>query len=123
MPAEEIEGIFRSQENFPYSDGIMITIFAKKDGLEKFPSTLPGFLKMDALPAKDKVILAGDLLNTVISRAIFGVKEKAVYDIISKHRLSKKTIQFVNALSYLLSGLSMERRRYPGFWKMWIQLW
>ena len=81
----------------------------KKDGLEKFPSTLPGFLKMDALPAKDKVILAGDLLNTVISRAIFGEKQKAVYDVISKHRLSKKTMQFVDALSYLLSGLSMEK--------------
>jgi len=81
----------------------------KKDGLEKFPSTLPGFLKMDALPAKDKMILAGDLLNTVISRAIFGVNEKAVYDVISKHRLRKKTMQFVDALSYLLSGLSMKK--------------
>ncbi len=81
----------------------------KKGGLEKFPSTLPGFLKMNALPAKDKVVLAGDLLNTVISRAIFGVKEKAVYDVISKHRLSRKAMQFVDALSYLLSGLSMEK--------------
>lgn len=81
----------------------------KKDGLERFPSTLPGFLNMSALPAKDKVILAGDLLNTVISRAIFGDKQKAVYDVISKHRLSRKTMQFVDALSYLLSGLSMEK--------------
>jgi len=64
---------------------------------------------MDALPAKDKMILAGDLLDTVISRAIFGVNEKAVYDVISKHRLSKKTMQFVDALSYLLSGLSMKK--------------
>lgn len=89
----------------------------KKNGLEKIPSTLPGFLKMNAFPAKDKVVLAGDLLNTVISRAIFREKQKAVYDVISKHRLSKKTMQFMNALSYLLSGLSMEKRRYPGFWK------
>jgi len=81
----------------------------KKDGLEKFPSTLPGFLKMHALPAKDKMILAGDLLNTIISRAVFGVKEKAVYDVISKRGLSKKTMQFVDALSYLVSGLSMEK--------------
>lgn len=81
----------------------------KKDGLEKFPSTLPGFLKMHALPAKDRVFLAGDLLSTVISRAIFRVQEKAVYDVVSKHRLSKKTMQFVDALSYLLSGLSMEK--------------
>ena len=81
----------------------------KKDGLERFPSTLPGFLNMSALPAKDKVILAGDLLNTVVSRAIFGDKQKAVYDVISKHRLSKKTMQFVDALSYLLSGLSMKK--------------
>ncbi|HEX7628018.1 MAG TPA: NAD(P)/FAD-dependent oxidoreductase [Candidatus Methanoperedens sp.] len=81
----------------------------KKDGLEKFPSTFPGFLKMNALPANDKIILAWDLLNTVISRAIFGVKEKSVYDVISKHRLSKKTMRFMNALSYLLSGLSMEK--------------
>ncbi len=81
----------------------------KKGGLEKFPSTLPSFLKMNALPAKDRVVLAGDLLNTVISRAIFGVKEKAVYDVISKHRLSRKAMQFVDALSYLLSGLSMEK--------------
>ncbi len=81
----------------------------KKGGLEKFPSTLPGFLKMNALPAKDRVVLAGDLLETVISRAIFGVKEKAVYDVISKHRLSRKAMQFVDALSYLLSGLSMEK--------------
>ncbi len=81
----------------------------KKDGLEKFPSTLPGFLKMSALPAKDKLVLAGDLLNTIASRAIFGVKEKAVYDVISRHRFSKKTIQFVDALSYLLSGLSMKK--------------
>jgi len=48
-------------------------------------------------------------LNTVISRAIFRVQEKAVYDVVSKHRLSKKTMQFVDALSYLLSGLSMEK--------------
>jgi all-trans-retinol 13,14-reductase len=81
----------------------------KKDGLERFPSTLPGFLKMHAIPAKDKVILAGDLLNTVISRAIFGEKQMAVYDVISKHRFSKKTVQFVDALSYLLSGLSMKK--------------
>ncbi len=81
----------------------------KKGGLEKFPSTLPAFLKMNALPAKDKVVLAGDLVNTMISRAIFGVKEKAVYDVISKHRLSRKAVQFVDALSYLLSGLSMEK--------------
>jgi len=81
----------------------------KKDGLEKFPSTLPGFLNMNALPVNDKMILAWDLLNTVISRAIFGVKEKAVFDVISKHRLSKKTMQFVDALSYLLSGLSMKK--------------
>jgi len=81
----------------------------KKSGLEKFPSTLPSFLKMDALPAKDRLILAGDLLNTVISRAIFGVKEKAVYDVISKHSFSKKTMQFMDALSYLLSGLSMKK--------------
>lgn len=81
----------------------------KKEGLEKFPSSLPGFLKMKALPAKDKMILAGALLNTVLSRAIFEVKEKAVYDVLSKHRLSKKTFQFVDALSYLLSGLSMEK--------------
>ncbi len=81
----------------------------KKGGLEKFPSTLPGFLKMDALPAKDKMVLAGDLLNTVIGRAIFGVKEKAVYDVISRNKLSRKAMQFVDALSYLLSGLSMEK--------------
>ena len=81
----------------------------KKNGLEKFPSTLPGFLKMKALPAKDKVILARELLNAVISRAIFREKHKAVYDVISKYRLSKKTTQFVSALSYLLSGLSMEK--------------
>ncbi len=81
----------------------------KKSGLEKFPSTLPGFLKMSALPAKDRVVLAGDLLNTVISRAIFGVKEKAVYDVISKNKLSGKAMKFVDALSYLLSGLSMEK--------------
>ncbi|KCZ73183.1 Flavin containing amine oxidoreductase [Candidatus Methanoperedens nitroreducens] len=87
----------------------------KKDGLEKFPSTLPGFLKMNALPAKDKVILAGDLMNSVISRAIFGEKQKAVYDVVSKHRLSKKTMQFVNALSYLLSGLSMEKTSVSRF--------
>ncbi len=81
----------------------------KKDGLEKFPSTLPGFLKMDSLPAKDKMILGGCLINTVISHAIFGEKQKAVYDAISKHRLSKKTMQFMDALSYLLSGLSMKK--------------
>ena len=81
----------------------------KKDGLEKFPSTLPGFLKMQALPAKDRLVLAGDLLNSVISRAIFGEKQRAVYDVISKNRLSKRTMQFVDALSYLLSGLSMEK--------------
>jgi len=81
----------------------------KKDGLERFPSTLPGFLKMQALPAKDRMILAGDLLSSVISRAIFGDRQKAVYDVISKHRLSKRTMQFVDALSYLLSGLSMEK--------------
>jgi len=45
---------------------------------------------MSALPAKDKVVLAADLLNTMISSAIFGVKEKAVYDVISKNRLSRK---------------------------------
>ncbi|NJD53112.1 MAG: NAD(P)/FAD-dependent oxidoreductase [Candidatus Methanoperedens sp.] len=81
----------------------------KKDGLEKFPSTLPGFLNMSALPAKDRMILAGDLLKTVVSRAVFGDRQKAVYDVISKHQLSKRTMQFVNALSYLLSGLSMEK--------------
>jgi len=64
---------------------------------------------MNALPAKDKVVLAGDLLNTMISSAIFGIKEKAVYDVISKHRLSRKAMQFVDALSYLLSGLSMKK--------------
>ncbi|VVB97693.1 Ferredoxin--NADP reductase [uncultured archaeon] len=87
----------------------------KKTGLEKFPSTFPGFLKMHTIPAKDRMILAGDLLNTILSRAIFGVKEKAVYDVISKHRLSKKAMQFVDALSYLLSGLSMEKTSVSRF--------
>jgi len=86
-----------------------------KNGVKKFPSTLKEFLKLDNIPTRDKIILAEKLLGSMMSRMVSAGKETSVYDLISKHNLDKRTIQFVDALSYLLSGLSMKKTSVSRF--------
>ncbi|MBN1134567.1 MAG: NAD(P)/FAD-dependent oxidoreductase [Methanosarcinaceae archaeon] len=74
----------------------------------RVPSNLKEFVTFDALPAKDRLILS-QALTKAFTLSTFGIdlSKQSVYDSLP-HTLSKDTYDFVNAISYFLSGKSMK---------------
>lgn len=77
-------------------------------GLTKIPSNIQEFVKFDVLPRKDRLLLSQSLTKALTLNA-FGMLDgnQSVYDYLPKG-LSKKTLNFVDAIAPFLSGKSMK---------------
>jgi len=74
----------------------------------KVPSNLKEFVSSDVLPAKDRLVLS-QVITKAFTLSTFGIdlSKQSVYDSLPR-TLSKDTYDFVNAISYFLSGKSMK---------------
>jgi len=74
----------------------------------KIPTNLKEFVTFDALPAKDRLVLS-QAITKALTLSTFGIdlSRQSVYDSLPR-TLSKDTYDFVNAISYFLSGKSMK---------------
>ncbi len=72
------------------------------------PSNLKEFITFDALPKRDRLIIAQGITKA-LTLSTFGMdlSKQSVYDTLPK-TLSKDTCDFVNAICYFLSGKSMK---------------
>ncbi len=79
-----------------------------KDRLQKVPSHLKDFVTYNILPKKDRLVLSQGITKA-LTLSTFGVdlSKQSVYDSLP-HNLSKDTYDFVNAISFFLSGKSMK---------------
>jgi len=77
-------------------------------GLTKIPSNIKNFVTFDVLPRKDRLLLS-QALAKALTQATFGTLDanQSVYDNLPKG-LSKDAYDFVDAMSYSLSGKSMK---------------
>ncbi len=76
-------------------------------GLAKIPSNIKEFVAFDVLPRKDRLLLS-QALTKALTLASFGVDmtRKSVYDCLPRG-LSQDSLDFVDTISYFLSGKSM----------------
>ncbi|HUV80281.1 MAG TPA: NAD(P)/FAD-dependent oxidoreductase [Candidatus Bathyarchaeia archaeon] len=74
----------------------------------KIPSNLKEFVTFEVLPKKDRLVLT-PAITKVLTLSTFGIdlSKQSVYDLLPR-TLSKDTYDFVNAISYFLSGKSMK---------------
>jgi len=79
-----------------------------EDSFQKVPSNLKEFITYDILPKKDRLVLS-QATTKALTLSIFGtdLSKQSVYDSLPR-TLSKDTYDFVNAISYFLSGKSMK---------------
>ncbi|AKB34695.1 Phytoene dehydrogenase [Methanosarcina siciliae C2J] len=78
-----------------------------KDSLKEVPTTLTGYLTMDVLPRKDRLIIAQSLTKMLLSWQ-FGtdISNISVYQSLPWDTLSSDTKEFMDTFSYFLSGKS-----------------
>ncbi len=76
-----------------------------EDGLKEVPTTLKGYLTMDMLPRKDRLIIAQSLTKLLLSWQ-FGndLSNISVYQCLPWNALSSDTQEFMDTFSYFLSG-------------------
>ena len=80
-----------------------------QDKLQEIPLTLTQLSFFDILPKKDRVLLAGAMIDAVTkSSTNKNILEKSTYDFIKKYNFSSRSLKFTDALSYFLSGRSMK---------------
>ena len=79
-----------------------------EDSFQKVPSNLKEFVTFDVLPKKDRLVLS-QAITKALTLSTFGVNlsKQSAYDSLPDN-LSKDTYDFVDAISYFLSGKSME---------------
>jgi phytoene dehydrogenase-like protein len=79
-----------------------------ENGLKKVPTTLSGYLTMDILPRKDRLIIAQALTKMLVLWQ-FGtdLSKTSVYQCLPWDNLSSDTAEFVDTFCYFLSGRSM----------------
>ncbi len=79
-----------------------------EDTFRKVPSNLKEFVTFDILPKKDRLVLS-QAITKALTLSTFGMdlSKQSVYDSLP-HTLSNDTCDFVNAISYFLSGKSMK---------------
>lgn len=80
-----------------------------ENGLKKVPTTLSGYLTMDILPRKDRLIIAQALTKMLVLWQ-FGtdLSKTSVYQCLPWDNLSSDTAEFVDTFCYFLSGRSMK---------------
>ena len=77
--------------------------------LQEIPITLPQLSYFNILSKRDRVLLAGAMMDAVANSSINkNALEKSVYDYIKKYNFSAKSIRFIDTMSYFLSGKSMK---------------
>lgn len=78
------------------------------DGIRPIPSNLREFVTFDVLPKKDRLMLS-QALTKALTLSSFGIdmSKESVYSRLP-HNLSKDTYNFVDTISYFLSGKSMK---------------
>ena len=79
-----------------------------ENSFQKVPSNLKEFVTFDVLPKKDRLVLS-QAITKALTLSTFGVNlsKQSAYDSLPNN-LSKDTYDFVNAISYFLSGKSMK---------------
>lgn len=79
----------------------------EEEGLKEVPTTLKGYLTMDVLPRKDRLIIAQSLTKMLLSWE-FGadISNVSVYQSLPWNTLSSDTKEFMDTFSYFLSGKS-----------------
>ena len=76
--------------------------------LQEIPLTLMQLSFFNILSKRDRVLMAGTMIDAVANSSINkNILEKSVYDYIKKYNFSIKSIRFIDALCYFLSGKSM----------------
>lgn len=80
-----------------------------ENGLKKVPTDLSGYLTMDILPRKDRLIIAQALTKMLVMWQ-FGtdLSRISVYECLPWDNLSSDTSEFVDTFCYFLSGRSMK---------------
>ncbi len=80
-----------------------------ENGLKNVPTTLSGYLTMDILPRKDRLIIAQALTKMLVLWQ-FGtdLSKASVYQCLPWDNLSSDTAEFVDTFCYFLSGRSMK---------------
>ncbi len=78
-------------------------------GLRKVPTTLGGYLTMDILPRKDRIMIAQALAKMMVLWQ-FGTDftQTSVYQCLPWDNLSAETAEFIDTFCYFLSGRSMK---------------
>lgn len=80
-----------------------------QDKFQEFPLTLIQLAKFDILSKRDRVLLSGALIDAVANSSLnVRILDQSVYDFIKKYNLSAKSIRFLDAVSYFLSGKSIK---------------
>jgi len=77
--------------------------------MQEIPLTLRQFSFFDILSKKDRILLVGIMIDAVANSSLNKeVLEKSTYAYIKNYNFSTKTIKFIDAICYFLSGKSME---------------
>lgn len=78
-------------------------------GLKEVPTDLAGYITMDVLPRKDRLIVAQALAKMLVLWQ-FGtdLSKISVYECLPWDKLSSDTAEFIDTFSYFLSGRSMK---------------
>ncbi len=79
-----------------------------EDQFLKVPSNVKDFVTFDVLPRKDRIIVS-QAITKALTLSTFGIdlSKQSVYDFMSDN-LSKDTYDFMDAISYFLSGRDMK---------------
>ena len=77
--------------------------------LQEIPLTLLQLSYFNILSKKDRILLAGAMMDAVANSSINKkALEKSVYDYVKNYSFSAKSIRFIDTMSYFLSGKSMK---------------
>ena len=77
--------------------------------LQEIPLTLIQLSYFNILSKRDRVLMAGTMIDAIANSSLHkNILEKSVYDYIKNYNFSIKSIRFIDALCYFLSGKSME---------------
>jgi len=77
--------------------------------LQEIPLTLIQLSYFNILSKRDRVLMAGTMIDAIANSSLNkNILEKSVYDYIKNYNFSIKSIRFIDALCYFLSGKSMK---------------
>jgi len=77
--------------------------------LQEIPLTLMQLSYFNILSKRDRILMAGTMIDAIANSSLNkNILEKSVYDYIKNYNFSVKSIRFIDALCYFLSGKSMK---------------